>query len=117
MTVLSLRLTKKELDHIRHLAAKENKKKGEAARSLMTYGWLFFCLNRYKGGKISLESLARDLERSVSETIDLLVEYGLPSPVGYDDYLEASETLQKLRDNVGLRQVRRKPQRHRDTES
>ena len=50
-------------------------------------------LKRYKEGKISLETLAKELEFSVSETIDLLAEYGVISPISYDDYLEGLETL------------------------
>lgn len=75
---MSLRLSRKEIDRIKEIATKENKKKGEAARSLLYYGWFFFNLKRYKEGRISLESLAKELDLSVSETIDLLVEYGVP---------------------------------------
>ena len=96
MTVLSLRLSRKELDRIKEIATKENKKKGEAARSLLSYGWFFFNHKRYKEGRISLETLAKELDLSVSETIDLLVEYGVPSSISYDDYLEGLETLRQL---------------------
>ena len=96
MTVMSLRLSKKEIDRIKEIATKENKKKGEAARSLLYYGWFFFNLKRYKEGRISLESLAKQLDLSVTETIDLLVEYGVPSSISYDDYLEGLETLRQL---------------------
>jgi len=96
MTVLSLRLSRKELDRIKEIATKENKKKGEAARSLLYYGWFFFNLKRYKEGRISLETLAKELDLSISETIDLLVEYGVPSSISYDDYLEGLETLRQL---------------------
>lgn len=96
MTVLSLRLSRKEIDRIKEIANKENKKKGEAARSLLYYGWFFFNLKRYKEGRISLETLAKELDVSVSETIDLLVEYGVPSSISYDDYLEGLETLRQL---------------------
>jgi len=96
MTVMSLRLSRKEIDRIKEIATKENKKKGAAARSLLYYGWFFFNLKRYKEGRISLESLAKELDLSVSETIDLLVEYGVPSSISYDDYLEGLETLRQL---------------------
>ena len=56
MTVLSFRLSRKEIDRIKEIAIKENKKKGEATRSLLNYGWLFFNLNHYKEGRISLET-------------------------------------------------------------
>jgi hypothetical protein len=96
MTVLSLRLSKKEVERIEEIATKENKKKGEDARSLLSYGWLFFNLKRYKEGKISLETLAKELDLSISETIDLLDEYSVVSPISYEDYLEGLETLKQL---------------------
>jgi len=96
MTVLSLRLSKKEVERIEEIATKENKKKGEAARSLLSYGWLFFNLKRYKEGKISLETLAKELDLSISETIDLLDEYSVVSSISYEDYLEGLETLKQL---------------------
>lgn len=96
MTVLSLRLSREEIEHIEELAKKEKKRKGEAARSLLSYGWFFFNLKLYKEGKISLETLAKELNLSISETIDLLAEYGVTSPISYDDYLEGLETLKFL---------------------
>ena len=96
MTVLSLRLSEKELQHIKEIARKEKMKKGDAARSLLSYGWIFFNLNRYKEGRMSLEALSRELGLSLSETMDLLVEYGIPSSVKYGDYLEGLETLKHL---------------------
>ncbi len=96
MPVLSLRLSREEIERIEEIARKENKKKGEAARSLLSYGWLFFNLKLYKEGKTSLETLAKELNLSVSQTIDLLTEYGITSPVSYDDYLEGLETLKRL---------------------
>src|SRR3989337_4323490 len=96
MTAISLRLSRKEIDRIKEIATKEKKTMGEAARSLLSYGWLFFNLKRYKEGRISLESLAKELDFSVTETLDLLVEYGVPSPISYDDYLEGLETLRQL---------------------
>jgi hypothetical protein len=96
MSVLSLRLSKKEAERIKEIAMKENKNKGEAARSLLSYGWFFFNIRRYKEGKISLETLAKELDLSISETIDLLAEYGITSHISYDDYLEGLETLKQL---------------------
>jgi len=97
MTVLSIRLSPKELEHIKEIARAEKKKRGEAARSLLSYGWLFFNLKEYKEGKISLEFLAKQLGMTLSETIDLLSEYGVRSPLRYDHYLEGLETLGRHR--------------------
>jgi hypothetical protein len=97
MAVLSIRLSPKELQHIKEIARAEKKKRGEAARSLLSYGWLFFNLKEYKEGKISLEFLAKELGMPLSETIDLLSEYGVRSPLRYDHYLEGLETLSRRR--------------------
>jgi hypothetical protein len=55
-----------------------------------------FNFKRSKEGKISLEILAKELDLSISETIDLLAQYGVASPISYDDYLEGLETLKQL---------------------
>jgi len=39
----------------------------------------------YREGKLSLSTLATRLELSASETIDLLAEFGIESPIDYDD--------------------------------
>ncbi|MBI5047809.1 MAG: hypothetical protein HZB54_02490 [Deltaproteobacteria bacterium] len=63
------------------------------ARELIDYGWEFLMLKLYKDGKISLNTLASKLELSVSETIDLLAEFGVESPIDYDDYLKGFEAF------------------------
>lgn len=50
-------------------------------------------LNLYRDGKMSLSTLASKLELSVSETIDLLSEFGVESPIDYDDYLKGFEAF------------------------
>lgn len=45
----------------------------------------------YREGKLSLSTLSVKLELSVSETIDLLAEFGVASPIDYDDYLKGFE--------------------------
>ena len=55
MSVLSLRLSKKEAERIKEIAMKENKKKGEAARSLLSYGWFFSTLIDIKRARFLLK--------------------------------------------------------------
>ena len=57
------------------------------------YGWEFVMLRHYRNGKLSLGMLAEKLEVSVSETIDLLAEFGITAPLEYDDYLQGLEVL------------------------
>lgn len=40
----------------------------------------------YKEGKISLEKTAKELDLSISETIDLLSEFGIRAPIDFGDY-------------------------------
>lgn len=47
----------------------------------------------YREGKLSLSTLATRLELSVSETLDLLAEFGAKSPIDYDDYLKGFEVF------------------------
>jgi len=50
-------------------------------------------LKNYKEGKLSLEGLAKKLDLSISETIDMLAELGIGSPIGFDDYLKGFEVF------------------------
>ena len=61
------------------------------ARELMECGWEFMVIRLYKEGKLSLSTLASRLDMSVSETIDLLSEFNIQSPIEYDDYLKEFE--------------------------
>jgi hypothetical protein len=45
-------------------------------------------LKQYREGKLSLGSLAKGLNISAGEAIDLLVEFGIESPVAYEDHLK-----------------------------
>jgi len=40
-----------------------------------------------------LSALSEKLELSISETIDLLSEFGVESPIDYDDYLKGFEAF------------------------
>ncbi len=50
-------------------------------------------LKRYKEGKLSLGGLAKKLDMSISETIDLLAELGIEAPIEFEDYLKGFEVL------------------------
>ena len=93
MSVISLRLKDREIKRINELSKMEHKDKSAVARELIDYGWEFLMLKLYKDGKMSLSTLASKLELSVSETIDLLAEFGVESPIDYDDYLKGFEAF------------------------
>lgn len=54
---------------------------------------ILLMLKLYREGKLSLSTLAEKLELSVSEVIDLLLEFGVESPIDYDDYLKGFEAF------------------------
>jgi len=93
MSVISLRLKDRELKRINELSKMVNKDKSTVARELIEYGWEFLMIKLYRDGKMSLSTLASKLELSVSETIDLLSEFGVESPIDYDDYLKGFEAF------------------------
>lgn len=93
MSVISLRLKDREIKRINEMANMFNKDKSTIARELIDYGWEFLMIKLYREGKISLATLASKLELSMSETIDLLSEFGVESPIDYDDYLKGFEAL------------------------
>ena len=93
MSVISLRLKDREIKRINELSKIGHKDKSAVARELIDYGWEFLMLNLYREGKMSLSSLSEKLELSVSETIDLLSEFGVKSPIDYDDYLKGFEVF------------------------
>jgi predicted HTH domain antitoxin len=67
------------------------------ARELLEYGWDFLMLKYYKDGKLSLTGLAKKLDLSVSQALDLLKERGIEAPIGLDDYLKGFEVLDQVK--------------------
>jgi len=88
MGVISLRLKDRDMERIDELSKLEHKEKSTIARELLEYGWDFLMLRYYKEGKLSLEGLAKKLNISISEAIDLLAELGIESPIEFEDYLK-----------------------------
>lgn len=95
MPVMSVRLSVEEERKLKSLAAAEDKEKSKVARELMLEGLKFKLLLGYKEGRVSLIKLSRELDWTLSETVDFLASFGLESPVSYDDYLAGSETARK----------------------
>ncbi|NUO09747.1 MAG: ribbon-helix-helix protein, CopG family [Candidatus Brocadia sp.] len=93
MSVISLRLKDKEIKRINELSKMEHKDRSTVARELIDYGWEFLMIKLYREGKLSLSALAEKLELSISEAIDLLSEFGVESPIDYDDYLKGFEVF------------------------
>lgn len=93
MGVISVRLKNSELKHIDDLSSREHKDRSSVARELMQHGWHFLMLKQYREGRLSLAGLAKKLELSLSEAIDLLADFGIEAPIEYEDYLKGFEVL------------------------
>ena len=96
MGVVSLRLKDKEIKHIEEVARREGKKKTEAMRELIECGYRYLLISLYRKGKYSLGKVAGGLNLSISETVDLLADFGITAPLEYEDYLKGYETLKKV---------------------
>ena len=97
MGVISLRLKDRDLERLDELSKVLHKDKSTMARQLLEYGWDFLMLKYYKEGKLSLTGLAKKLDVSVSEAIDLLKERGIEAPIGLDDYLKGLEIFDQVK--------------------
>jgi hypothetical protein len=91
MGVISLRLENSELRRIDDLSNQEHKGRSTVARELIQQGLQFRMLKQYREGKLPLGILAKSLGISVGEAIDMLAEFGIESPVSYEDYLKGFE--------------------------
>ena len=97
MGVISLRLKDRDLARLDELSKALHKDKSTMARELLEYGWDFLMLEYYKEGKLSLSGLAKKLDVSISEAIDLLKERGIEAPIGFDDYLKGFEVFDQVK--------------------
>ncbi len=95
MRVISARVENSELKRLDQLASEEHKGRSAVARELIQQGWQFRMLKQYRDGKLSLGGLAKSLDLTVGDTIDMLAELGIESPIEYEDYLKGFEVLAK----------------------
>jgi hypothetical protein len=97
MGVISLRLKDRDLERLDELSRATHKDKSTMARELLEYGWDFLMFKYYKEGKLSLTALAKKLDVSISEALDLLKERGIEAPLGFDDYLRGFEVFNQVK--------------------
>lgn len=75
MCVISLRLKNSELRRIDDLSSEEHKGRSAVVRQLIRQGLRFRMLKQYGEKKLSLGNLAKSLDISVGEAIDMLAEF------------------------------------------
>lgn len=81
---------------IRQLGQAESKERSQMVRELLEEGRMFHLFRLYRSGKLSLGRLAKQLNKSVGEALDLLTEFGQTAPIDYGDYLEGQKAAAKL---------------------
>ena len=96
MSVMSVRLTTEDVRRLRAVAEREHKERSAVVRELLREGLKYKMLLAYREGTASISQVSRILELSLSETIELLANFGIPSPVSYDDYLQGMETARQV---------------------
>jgi hypothetical protein len=52
-------------------------------------------LKHYREGTLSLEGLAKKLDVSISEVIDLLSKFGIEAPIEFEDYLKGFDAFRE----------------------
>ena len=96
MGVMSLRLGEDLVRKIGALSKKEKKDRSTVARELIEYGLRYRMVKLYREGKASLGTVAKALDCSLREVLDLLAEFGVQAPIDYDDYLAGYRGLKKV---------------------
>lgn len=94
--VISLRLDPEQMKQLEELANEEKKERSALTRELISYGLMLKLFKLYRQGRVSLGYLAEKLSLSVGEILDLLVEFGIESPIDYEDYLKGFEALKGI---------------------
>lgn len=95
MGVISLRLEDRDLERLDELSKALRDDKSTMARELLEYGWDFLMLEYCKERKLT--GPAKKLDVSVSETLDLLKQRGIESPIGFDDDLKGFEVFDQVK--------------------
>ncbi|MEE8358285.1 MAG: hypothetical protein V3R82_02630 [Candidatus Hydrothermarchaeales archaeon] len=94
--VMSVRLTDDEIRFIEKIAKKNKLEKSTVARELIGQGKILWVFKEYQKGRLSIEKAALELNITISELLDLLTEYGIRSPLQFEDYLKGLENIEKV---------------------
>jgi len=93
---LSIRIDEEDYNFVKKIAKEHQEEISKSVRELVNLGRLMFALDQYKKSKISIGKAAEVAGVSISEMMNMLSEFGIPSNVTYEDYLEGLETARKL---------------------
>lgn len=93
---VSIRMDEENYAFLHRLAKEEKEDFSKAVREVVYKGRVVLAIEKYKKGQASLGKAAELAGLSVGEMITLLAEYGVPSNLETEDYLQGLEHLRKV---------------------
>ena len=93
---VSIRMDEENYALLHKLAKEERGDLSKAVREVVYKGRVMLAIEKYKKGQASLGKAAELAARSVGQMITLLAEYGVPSNLETEDYLQGLEHLRKV---------------------
>lgn len=93
---VSIRMDEENYAFLHKLAKEEREDLSKAVREVVYKGRVMLGIEKYKNGQASLGKAAEFAGLSVGRMITLLAEYGVPSNLETDDYLQGLEHLRKV---------------------
>lgn len=93
---VSIRMDEENYAFLHRLAKEEREDLSKAVREVVYKGRVMLAIEKYKKGEASLGKAAELAGLSVGQMITLLAEYGVPSNLETEDYLQGLEHLRKV---------------------
>jgi len=93
---VSIRMDEENYAFLHKLAKEEREDLSKAVREVVYKGRVMLAIEKYKKGQASLGKAAELAGLSVGQMITLLAEYGVPSNLETEDYLQGLENLRKV---------------------
>jgi hypothetical protein len=93
MTTKTLRLPDELVSSVRSVGRTEHIEESTAFRKLLWMGCELYTARLYSEGQITLRQAAKQLNRSLSETLDFLRQLGIKGNVSAEDTLASLKSL------------------------
>lgn len=93
---VSIRMDEENYAFLHRLAKEEKEDLSKAVREVVYKGRVMLAIERYKKGQASLGKAAELAGLPVGQMITLLAEYGVPSNLETEDYLQGLGHLRKV---------------------
>lgn len=93
---VSIRMDEETYAFLHKLAREEKEDLSKAVREVVYKGRVMLAIEKYKKGQASLGKAAELAGLPVGQMITVLAEYGVPSNLDTEDYLQGLEHLRKV---------------------